>query len=132
MAKPKLHDELSEFDLVGEKLKTTSPPTFGEILKLTILYRTLNPNMIDCDIVKKFVLPEIINIWKNVHVEIPLRDEKSLFAQITRFLRNMNKFKKRKCSKNHREHIKLQFKKVLNCTSCKCKLQEIECRYVII
>ncbi len=46
MAKPKLHGRLSDFDPVGEKLKTSRPPTFGEILKLTILYWTLNPNMI--------------------------------------------------------------------------------------
>ena len=100
MAKPKLHGRLSDFDPVGEKLKTSRPPTFGEILKLTILYRTLNPKMIDYDIVKNFILPEIISVWKKVHVKIPLRDEKSLLAQITRFLKNVKKSKLKKCSKN--------------------------------
>ena len=79
---------------------------------------------------KNFILPEIISVWKKVHVKIPLRDEKSLLAQITRFLKNVKKSKLKKCSKNHQEHMKLKLKQGLNCTSCKCKLQEKECRLV--
>ncbi len=78
MSKPKLRGRLSEFDPVGEKLKATRPPTFGEILKLTIFYRTLNLNMNDNDIVKNFVLPEIISVWQKVHVKIPIK-MKNLF-----------------------------------------------------
>ena len=58
MTKPKLHGKLYEFDPIGENLKNTSPPTHSEILKLTNLYRTQNPYMVDYEIVKNLVLPE--------------------------------------------------------------------------
>lgn len=76
--KTKTRDKCSKYNPIGEKLKNTRPPTFSEILKLSNYYQ--NPNLNERNIVKNYVIPDIMEKWSKVHNNLPLKSEKkSLF-----------------------------------------------------
>ena len=132
--KVKTRGKSHDFTPVGEKLPSHRPATYGEILKLRNHYLNINPEGEIRAIIANNILPDILSIWKKIHPALVLCDEKSMLLSLYNFFTSVDSMYKDKksSSKRKKQALETKMKQVFfNCSTCKCGLPEMVCRYTI-
>ena len=88
--KPKLRKENTSYNPIGEKLPTNRPPTYMEILKYRNLLKLENTSDSDRELVIKYILPSVMNIWNKIHVMLKYRSELALENDLIDFFKTVD------------------------------------------
>ncbi len=129
--RPKLRKESTSYNPIGEKLPTNRPPSYIEILKYRNLLRIENPSDSDRELVIKYILPSVMNIWNKIHVLLKYRSELALQNDIVDFLKAIHLAMRKKLKSKSLEFLDKKLKRVFNCLSCICKLPDFPCMYIL-
>ena len=98
--KPKLSKENTSYNPIGEKLPTNRPPTYMEILKYRNLLKLENTSDSDRELVIKYILPSVMNIWNKIHVMLKYRSELTLVNDLIDFFKTVDLASRKKFKKS--------------------------------
>ena len=129
--KPKLRKENTSYNPIGEKLPTNRPPTYMEILKYRNLLKLENTSDSDRELVIKYILPSIMNIWNKIHVMLKYRSELALENDLIDFFKTVDLASRKKLKRKSVEFLDKKLIRAFNCLACNCKLPDNPCRYIL-